>query len=370
MNPPPAPPVAAVDGPSLIITFAGVDGPSLITTLCQQADEAGQAGDREQADTLLQRAIVLAEAPGIPAELLIDCLRRRAFRLRSELHYVDAAAVYERALRLVDSTPHFDTRVHAILLAQHADSLRQLGQLDAAEAGFRAALAIEERYHARDYRLLLDGLNNLAGLLHELQRPAEAVPYLQKAIQILHKIGEFAVPEKAETFHRLGLAHRGMGNATGGDTCLRQALVLAESLGDWQCSCRFRHAHYEAVIQPKTHDFQAPEVAADPIFCQHFLQAVWYVPLLHHSISDGSTLLVHYLPKFRLHPHLTVFDSVSRLSAWLEIQGAPFVGMSGRKLLSSVRDQWTYCLLNPGSEAAGVLSPTAVEDLRRAIPAS
>jgi eukaryotic-like serine/threonine-protein kinase len=152
-----------------------------------------------------------------------------AFILRRHERFDEAAALYEESINRTRPNP-----VSAMVLNNYASLLRVMGRFDEAEVYFRESLDImgAGRSGEFDEDFTYAVHNNLAALLTQLERHAEAVAIAQEA----RALTEAAYPPDhwrvARVTRRVGEAYRAGGDCAAADPHLRAALtIFQDALG-------------------------------------------------------------------------------------------------------------------------------------------
>jgi eukaryotic-like serine/threonine-protein kinase len=154
-----------------------------------------------------------------------------AFILRRHERYDEAAALYEEAIDLMRPTPD---GVSALVLNNYASMLRVMDRFDEAEMYFRESLDImgAGRSAESDEDFTYAVHNNLAALLTQLGRHAEAVGVAQQARALTEAVYPPDHWRVARVTRRVGEAYRAGGDCAAADPHLRAALsIFQDALG-------------------------------------------------------------------------------------------------------------------------------------------
>ncbi len=135
-------------------------------------------GNYEEAERLMRDALALTEALDLPrGEPSTRAWLAQA--LAGQRRTDEARREFERALELTETPDRGRT------LNDYASFLRRTGELTEAEAYFRRALTSYQSTMGVEHRFSAVVAGNLASLLVQTNRPAEAIPLLVEAVQVV-----------------------------------------------------------------------------------------------------------------------------------------------------------------------------------------
>jgi CHAT domain-containing protein len=188
-----------------------------------------ELGKYDEAIRILDRALPLAEIPGVPQDAYVgELLHRMAILKRLKGDYKEAESLFERAVTL-------DQRVLGREHPQTADALRAWGNLYIATAEYAKAeplleegLEISERTLGSQHPTVALGLRllaNLHGFLEDLER---ARTYLERALAIAER--SFAPDDVSliAIVHDLGDIYRVLGDFDRAEPLLQRAADWVE----------------------------------------------------------------------------------------------------------------------------------------------
>ena len=152
--------------------------------LLRMARDEAIGNDRQGSDRYWQEAIALSETTWGPDHPVTAAfLGKFASALDEQQRYVDAEALYRRALKIHRSRLDPSDASTGVLLEQLATNLELQGRSKEAEDYYRQALAIVDRPRS-DQSMLSVTLSNLGRSLNSQGRFGEAEPFLRRALQI------------------------------------------------------------------------------------------------------------------------------------------------------------------------------------------
>jgi len=167
-----------------------------------RAGRAPEVLDAEQAE--LQRILAGSDFTGIAVDVLDE-------------------QIFEGALQELDNFAN-QSLVQARLLQVVADTLRQLGRYDRADAPQQQALAIRQRELGDEHADTLVSLHNLGGLLRIQGRYDEAEPLLREALEGFRRVLGDEHPGTLGSIADLGLLFDSQGNYDEAEPLLREVL--------------------------------------------------------------------------------------------------------------------------------------------------
>ena len=115
-------------------------------------------------------------------------------------------------------------------IAWYAEMLRDIGDLDEAEAQFRRALEIRKQILLPSHQSYAVSLNDLAEVRMSKRSHAEAHTLLTEALDACTEYYHERAPLTARTLHNLGAVHAVRGEAADAQAHLEQALRIRESV--------------------------------------------------------------------------------------------------------------------------------------------
>jgi tetratricopeptide (TPR) repeat protein len=98
-----------------------------------------------------------------------------------------AQAVYERAIRIYETSVGEDLRGLATVHANYAFCLMDQELFTESEKSFRRALELDEKAYGKSHLEVATDMGNLGGLLMEMGRYAEADPLLRRSLRIIEQ---------------------------------------------------------------------------------------------------------------------------------------------------------------------------------------
>ena len=204
---------------------------SRVRTLVASGAVLDNAGELDDAKSLLQRALDIAQVKLPPDSLLISDARDGLADVLTQLkQYSDAERLCEAALP-VDRGRGPDG---SGTLAQTLDTLAQAlfgdGRLAEAEAPMREALAVRKQYFGTHHALTALSMNNLAVLLYQEGRYAEAAAQWQEALPVYREVFGAEHPEVATLLNNLGRSALMAGRVPEAIPLLEQAAHMSEKL--------------------------------------------------------------------------------------------------------------------------------------------
>ena len=184
-------------------------------------------GDSEEVLQLLdrQQALLAILGDAAPVGVRLEAAALRGRSLRELDRPADCAAALAPLLPLATQADPEDALAAAEFLAQYGRCLRLLGHVATARPLFESAL---QRRAGRD-ALRAESQADLALLLLDEDRPAEAASALRAALDLLRASGGERNALGAHIWHSLGLAFARAGNTREAEAAFRQALDVALS---------------------------------------------------------------------------------------------------------------------------------------------
>ena len=209
----------------------GVPPESRVRTLIALGSVLDDTDELNEAKTLLQRALAIAQAQLPPDSLLIsdarDALADVLMRLEQ---YGDAQRISQAALAVDRKRGPDDIDT----LSQTLDTLAQVyyaeGRLSDAEAPMREALALREKHLGTRHTLTAQSMSNLAAVLFQDGRYAEAAAQWQEAMPVYRDVFGPEHPEVASLLNNLGRSAILAGNVADAVPILEQAAQMSEKL--------------------------------------------------------------------------------------------------------------------------------------------
>lgn len=163
--------------------YLGPDRPEVAAALNNLAAALHAAGRNAEADPLLRRALVIADAAR-DDKLTASILNTLALVLTDLGEPARAEPVLRRSIALFEKSVGPDALEVGKAFNNLAMLHRLSGQYETAEAELRRALPMYEKYLGAGHPLTAIVLNNFYTLLAEQKRYAEGEPYLRRALSI------------------------------------------------------------------------------------------------------------------------------------------------------------------------------------------
>jgi len=182
--------------------------------------------DVDKAEKLLDRSLKAAEQLGEPWAIVRTLLFAGWVPWTRE-RYVDAEAIWRRALDIVDPKDHW-ARVRA--LTSLSVNYSQMNDHEAALKLIDEAGALAEQ--ASDQFTIANTAVQRARVLDDLGRREESLPWFDRGVAIFSDLG--ARWELADARAARGIAKRELGRLDEAEEDLRYAIRIAEELGDRQ----------------------------------------------------------------------------------------------------------------------------------------
>ena len=198
-------------------------------SLSNLAVSLGSAGDYEQAEPLLKRALAIQEkalGPEHPSTAL--GLNNLAGLYHKQGRYEQAEPLYQRALAIRKKTLGPEHPTTATSLNNLAGIYRSQGRYEEAEPLYDRALAIQEKALGPEHPTTALGLNNLAGLYHKQGRYEEAEPLYDRALAIQEKALGPEHPTTALGLNNLAGIYRAQGRYQEVEPLYQRALTITE----------------------------------------------------------------------------------------------------------------------------------------------
>ncbi|ANM29982.1 hypothetical protein ABI59_10985 [Acidobacteria bacterium Mor1] len=213
-----------------LLAFAACGPGKSWDELNKEATEAVQGGDAEAAATLLEEALQLARDGGDPDQI-IKSLTNLGDLYTSRSDLPKAVTYFEQAFAEIEKKlgeDHID-------LAKGCDSLgrhyRNLGRADEALAMHTRGLEIREKHLEPNAQEIADSLNNVGAVLIQTNRPAEALPMIERAVGIWQ--GAMAAhPKLGAAYANMAQIRRAQGDVPGAIAELEKAVeVFRQNFG-------------------------------------------------------------------------------------------------------------------------------------------
>ncbi|VCU68459.1 hypothetical protein PIGHUM_00510 [Pigmentiphaga humi] len=157
-----------------------------LTLLAELLERQGQSG---AAEPLRQRAVALLEASDPHSLALAGHLNELALRRLEHADYVQAQALWTRALALVEAQAGPDSLDAARIVANQAQGLERQGDAKAAQPLHQRALDIYAAHGDEPEALLgqARAVNYQAGYIYRQRRFAQAEPLFQRALALMER---------------------------------------------------------------------------------------------------------------------------------------------------------------------------------------
>jgi CHAT domain-containing protein/tetratricopeptide (TPR) repeat protein len=142
-----------------------------------------EQGDQDRAMFHYTHSIELMERDGLPDAAMLSALNNIGNSLAGLRRYAEARRFYERGIAAAERSG--ESPMLAALLYNVGTLTRATGDLDAALDLQRRSLAIRESIS--DRAGLVESLTEMGNLLMRLDRAAEGLPYLDRAVTLAHQ---------------------------------------------------------------------------------------------------------------------------------------------------------------------------------------
>lgn len=163
-------------------------------------------GQPDSAEVLLRNALRLAQEDPDQGDLATHAALGLAYVLRVQEEFTEADALYREAIPEARASSDFSVADLATHLNNHGFLKRTLGDHEGARALYAEALELWEGPYGRGHPQSLLIAQNLASVLHLLDRPDEVVDLLRRSVSA-------AEAQWPEGHWRVGAAHLALGRA-------------------------------------------------------------------------------------------------------------------------------------------------------------
>lgn len=140
-----------------------------------------------------------------------------------------AEPLCQQALSEIEKTDP-NSKHHANAISNMASLRAQQGDVPAAEAGFRRALAMYESVMGPNHLTVATSLSQLAGLYYQNDRYAEAEPLYRRALEVDERALGPDHPEVAKDLYNLATTLAQQGKAKEAEDMHQRCLVLREKI--------------------------------------------------------------------------------------------------------------------------------------------
>ncbi len=217
---------------SIRLRALGERHPDTLEATLRLATNARLAGDLLLAETLLRAALMPgpAETAGAASQLTAGLRSELGTVLLRQGRFADAEAVFQTALQAPDGAA--ETVVRGNLLNAYGAMLLERHDYSRAESLLREALALRQRIQGPRNSRALSTLSNLALLLHQTGRLAEAVKLYREVLERRREIYGPRDRNVASALHNLALAEFDLEHVEQSELLVREALsIQTEAVG-------------------------------------------------------------------------------------------------------------------------------------------
>jgi eukaryotic-like serine/threonine-protein kinase len=208
------------------------DSAELAESLAAMGRTVSELGRREEAGKLFTRAITILENKYPDTAQLSDTYALFGGHLNRNSEFEKGLSYYQRAIK-INATLYGE--LHPKYLATYewyAYTLSSLRRFDEAEIALRRALNLRKTLHGADNYLVALVMRGLAFLLHELDRPREAIPLLNDALPIVARSQGTQSMVYAVLLANLANANSNIGNYAVAEKVNAEALAIADKVSN------------------------------------------------------------------------------------------------------------------------------------------
>jgi eukaryotic-like serine/threonine-protein kinase len=208
------------------------DSAELAESLTAMGRTVSELGRREEAGKLFTQAIAILESKYPNGAQLSDTYALYGGHLNRNGEFVSALNYYQRAIK-INATLYGE--LHPKYLESYewyAYTLSSLRRFDEAEVALRRALSLRKTLHGADNYLVALVMRGLAFLLHELDRPLDAIPLLNEALPIIARSQGTQSMVYAVLVANLGNANSNIGNYAAAEKFNAEALAIADKVSN------------------------------------------------------------------------------------------------------------------------------------------
>ena len=181
-----------------------------------------------EAELFLRRALDIDHRMNIEAGASVR--NYLALVLERAGNFPEAAGLLREAVEIARRRRGIESSSYLVSLHDYAGALIDSGDLNAAEATERQVLALREKIYGRDHPDVFYPLNNLAFILLEKGEWQEAMPVLDRSVDLMRQVGI-----RSKLVNALGNRARGFeqkGDFASADRDVKEALSMMENPAD------------------------------------------------------------------------------------------------------------------------------------------
>ncbi|MEP7097349.1 MAG: protein kinase [Dokdonella sp.] len=221
-------------------------------------------GQYSRALPLLEQAVQLAEATGLPGGQRVAFMIDLGKDQRILRHLADASSTFRKALDLARATDGADSELDINVRSEYSVTLAYAARFDEAEAQARQVMGVVSQRHSKgtpEYSAALDTLAfSLGAHLHQ----AEAVDLRQQQLAVNERLHPQLHSAVSITSNDLGLALFDEGRLPQAETSLRRALAMhAQLLGKSHPHYGINETNLARVLDREGHFDEAQVMLAD-----------------------------------------------------------------------------------------------------------
>lgn len=200
-----------------------------INALVKQADEAIEAVDFDQAESLLDQAQALFQRDKVKQELLsyAEILAKKAALAHTQIKYLKAAQLYEQAAEQLMPFKDECSKDLSFYLDQSGCAFENAGDYPKASGLLEQALNIREQGSVNEIDLAAS-LNNLAALYYSMGEYEQALPLYERSLAIREKVLGNGHPDVATSLNNLALLYKSMGEYEQALPLYKRSLAINE----------------------------------------------------------------------------------------------------------------------------------------------
>lgn len=212
----------------------GVGLKAVFRLINQMGNYSWGRAEYANAKVLFERALKIAETTfGVDHPEAAICVNNLGLVLRGLGDLSRAKAAFERALKIGETALGSEHEQVAFFVNNHAMVLKDMGDLPGAKAAFERALTVCEKAFGPDHARVATCVNNLGSVLKAMNDLPGASRAYRRALKIDEKVFGLDHPEVAIDVNNLATVLMMMGDLPGAKAAFGRALqIFQESLGE------------------------------------------------------------------------------------------------------------------------------------------